>query len=58
MRLNKKIRIGRFQVSLMAGLVTKVQGVNSNLKDKRHIIMWEFDETDYKLIEKEDSGVA
>ena len=46
MRLNKKIRIGRFQVSLMAGLVTKVQGINSNLKDGDHIIMWEFDETD------------
>ncbi len=46
MRLNKRIRIGRFQVSLMAGLVTKVQGINSNLKDGKHIIMWEFDETD------------
>lgn len=46
MRLNKKFRIGRFQVSLMAGLVTKVTGVNSNLKDGQHIIMWEFDETD------------
>ncbi len=46
MRVNKKIRIGRFQVSLMAGLVTKVQGINSNLKDGRHIVMWEFDETD------------
>lgn len=46
MKLNKKFRIGRFQVSLMAGMVTKVTGVNSNLKDGNHIIMWEFDETD------------
>lgn len=46
MRLNQKFRIGRLQVSLMAGLVTKVTGVNSNLKNGKHIIMWEFDETD------------
>lgn len=50
MRLNYKFRIGRFQVSLVAGLVTKVQGVNSNLKDGQHIIMWEFDETDYDKV--------
>lgn len=46
MKLNKKFRIGRFQVSLMAGLVTKVTGINSNLKNGLHIVMWEFDETD------------
>lgn len=46
MRLNWKFRIGRLQASLMAGLVTKVTGVNSNLIDGSHIIMWEFDETD------------
>lgn len=46
MRIKSKFRIGRFQVSLMAGLVTKVTGVNSNLRNGNHIIMWEFDETD------------
>lgn len=46
MRLNLKFRIGRLDVQLRAGLGTKVTGVNSNLKDGRHIIMWEFDETD------------
>ena len=46
MRHPKKFRIGRFQVSLVVGLVTKVTGVNSNLKQGGHIIMWEFDETD------------
>ena len=51
MRLNWKFRIGRLQASLMAGLVTKVQGVNSNLKDGRHIIMWEFDITDLPKVE-------
>lgn len=46
MRLNWKFRIKRFQASVVVGLVTKVQGINSNLKDGSHIIMWEFDETD------------
>lgn len=46
MRINKKFRIGNFQVSLMAGPVTKVTGVNSTLKDGQHIVMWEFDETE------------
>lgn len=46
MRLSWKPRIGRLQVSIMAGLVTKVTGVNSNLKNGQHIVMWEFDETD------------
>ena len=36
----------------MAGLVTKVLGVNSNLKNGRHIIMWEFDETNGPEVEK------
>lgn len=46
MRINKKWRIKGYQISIMAGAVTKVQGVNSNLVDGGHIIMWEFDETD------------
>lgn len=46
MRLNKKFRIGRYQISVMAGPVTDVIGINSTLKDGQHIVMWEFDETD------------
>ena len=51
MKLNKKFRIKRFQISLMAGMVTKVTGINSNLADGQHIVMWEFDETDFMKVE-------
>lgn len=47
MRLNLKFKIGAYQVSLIAGLVTPVWGINSTLKDGKHITMWEFDEADY-----------
>ncbi len=50
MKYNLKFRIGRLQVSLQTGLVTPVAGVNSNLKDDSHIIMWEFDIPDRDLI--------
>lgn len=50
MRLNTKFRIGRYQVSIMAGPVTNVTGINSTLKDGQHIVMWEFDETEETFI--------
>lgn len=50
MRLNTKFRIGRYQISVMAGPVTDVTGINSNLKNGGHIIMWEFDETDWASV--------
>ncbi|MCH8311019.1 MAG: hypothetical protein IIB17_11080, partial [Chloroflexi bacterium] len=47
MRINVKFKIGSYQVSLIAGLVTPVWGINSTLKDGHHITMWEFDNPDY-----------
>lgn len=43
MRLRISKRIGHFKISLMAGMVTDIIGVNSTLKDGNHIVMWEFD---------------
>lgn len=41
-----KRRIGRYTVSLYIGKQTEVTGINSNLKDGQHILMWEFDNPD------------
>lgn len=47
MRLNFKFKIRNYQVSLIAGLVTPVWGINSELLDGYHMTMWEFDNPDY-----------
>lgn len=44
MRFSIQRRIGRMKFSLVIGLVTRVQGVNSTLANGKHIIMWDFDE--------------
>lgn len=50
MRFTIRQNIGRLKVSLMVGMVTKVRGINSELTDGNHIIMWEFDEPDERLV--------
>lgn len=47
MRISIRKRIGRLKFSLVVGTITQVQGVNSTLENGGHIIMWEFDETDF-----------
>lgn len=43
-------RIKRLKFSLVIGTITPVKGVNSILADGNHIIMWEFDETNYDTV--------
>lgn len=50
MKYLKKITLGRLKISLAIGLVTKVQGVNSNLRNGQHMLMWEFDVTDFPKV--------
>lgn len=50
MRLSLRQRLGRYKISLVIGTITKVQGVNSNLRDGNHITMWDFDEPKLELI--------
>lgn len=50
MRINWQGRIGRIKWSFRAGRITRVTGINSNLKDGRHIIMWEFDGDDHEAV--------
>ena len=44
MRIALRHRIGRLKFSLVIGTITKVQGINSALKDGHHVVMWEFDD--------------
>lgn len=46
MRISVKRRIGRFKVSFVVGTITPVSGVNSQLHDGKHVLMWDFDSTD------------
>ena len=50
MRIAIRGRIKRLKFSLVVGTITSVKGVNSALADGNHIIMWEFDETDYETV--------
>lgn len=52
MRYLFRTRIGSWRITLSVGRVTDVKGINSELKDGRHIIMWEFDETDWQLVKR------
>lgn len=40
----KRITIGDWRVTFTFAKVAKVIGVNSNLEDGRHILMWDFDD--------------
>jgi len=40
----KRLTIGSLRMTFSCARITKVIGVNSELKDKNHIIMWDFDE--------------
>lgn len=50
MRYLFRTRIGPWKISLSIGRVTDVKGINSELKDGRHIIMWETDLTDWNTV--------
>lgn len=41
----KRITIGNRRLTFTYAKVAKVIGVNSNLEDGRHILMWDFDDT-------------
>lgn len=43
----KKWRIGRWRITFTFAPVTNVTGVNSNLEDGNHILMWDFDDTTF-----------
>ena len=51
MRFLFRNRLGPWRVTLSVGRVTDVRGINSELKDGRHTIMWEFDETDWNVVQ-------
>jgi len=42
-----KLRIGRWRFTFTMAPLTDVIGVNSNLPDGNHIVMWDFDETNF-----------
>ena len=50
MRMIIRFRIRRYKASLIIGKVTDVKGVNSTLANGQHILMWEFDITDYEAV--------
>lgn len=45
-----KRKIGNWRITFTFAPVTKVAGVNSNLGDGNHILMWDFDETDLDTV--------
>ena len=40
----KRLTIGSLRLTFSCAHITKVIGVNSELKDKNHILMWDFDD--------------
>jgi len=46
----KKWRIGRWRITFTFAPVTNVLGVNSNLPDGNHVLMWDFDDTDLNTV--------
>ncbi len=52
MRLSIRWKVKGIRFSLRIGRVSQVTGINSTLKDNSHIIMWEFDETDWRLVKR------
>jgi hypothetical protein len=46
-----KIRIAHWRFTFTLAPVTNVTGVNSNLQDGNHIIMWDFDDVELSLVE-------
>lgn len=51
MRCLFRNRIGPWRIVLSVGRVTDVKGINSELTKGWHIIMWEFDETDWGKVQ-------
>ncbi len=47
-----KLRIGRWRFTFTVAPLTDVVGVNSNLEDGDHILMWDFDETTFDEVFK------
>jgi hypothetical protein len=48
-----KLTIGKWRFTFSVAPTTKVVGVNSNLPDGNHILMWDFDTGDYDSIKEE-----
>lgn len=46
----KRITIGDVRITFTIARITKVIGVNSQLGDGRHILMWDFDDTNLEVV--------
>lgn len=46
----KKWRIGRWRFTITIAPMADVIGVNGNLEDGNHILMWDFDDTDLNTV--------
>jgi len=46
----KKINFGHYRLSLTFYRIAKMIGVNSNLDDGTHILMWDFDDTNLEEV--------
>jgi hypothetical protein len=46
----RRAKIGDWRITLTVARVSKVIGVNSNLPDGKHIIMWDFDDLDIRQV--------
>ena len=46
----KRITIGDLRLTFTIARITKVIGVNSKLDDGRHILMWDFDDTNLEEV--------
>jgi hypothetical protein len=46
-----KVKIGHWRFTFTFAPVTNIIGVNSNLQDGNHILMWDFDDIDLNAIE-------
>jgi len=45
-----KLKLGKWKIVLTIAPVTQIVGVNSTLPDGKHILMWDFDDTEYKYV--------
>lgn len=46
----KRLTIGDLRLTFSCARITKVTGVNSELKDGNHIIMWDFDDVPLEIV--------
>lgn len=46
----KFLKIGKYKLTITFAPVSKVIGVNSNLPDGTHVLMWDFDEVEFESV--------